>query len=62
MHRKFALITAEEVEERVESICDSKENKVSSAGDSRDKKSSSFGMKTDGELIERRYYQVCMLW
>ena len=52
LHRKFALITADEVEERVESVRDSKEYKLSSAGDSEEPESSSVGTKTDGELIE----------
>ena len=50
---KFSLITAEEVEERVESVWDSKEDKLSSAGDSEEDESSSVGTKTDGELIEK---------
>ena len=50
---KFALIAAEEVEERVESVWDSKEYKLSSAGDSEEAESSSLGAKTDGELIEK---------
>ena len=50
---KFALITTEEVEERVESVRDSKEDKLSSAGDSEEAESSSLGAKTDGELIEK---------
>ena len=50
---KFALITAEEVEERVESVRESKEDKLSSAGDSEEAESSSVGTKTDGELIEK---------
>ena len=48
---KFALITAE-VEERVESVRESKEDKLSSAGDSEEAESSSLGTKTGGELIE----------
>ena len=50
---KFALIAAEEVEERVESVQDSKEDKLSSAGDSEGAESSSVGTKTDDELIEK---------
>ena len=50
---KFALITAEEVEERMESVQDSKEDKLSSVGNSEGDESSSLGTKTDGELIEK---------
>ena len=50
LHRKFAIITADEVEERVETIGDSKENELSLAGDSQDEL---VGTKTDSELIER---------
>ena len=53
LHRKFAVITAEEVEERVESVQDSKGDKLSSAGDSEGAESSSVGTKTDDELIEK---------
>ena len=47
--------TAGEVEERVEFVADTKEDELSFAGDSEDV---SVGTKTDGELIERKYYQV----
>ena len=48
---KFALITAEEVEERVEGVRDS-QDKLSSAGDSEEAESSSLGTKMD-EVIEK---------
>ena len=50
---KFALITAGEMEERVESVRESKEDKLSSAADSEETESSSVGTKNDGELIEK---------
>ena len=50
---KFALIAADEVEERVESVWDSKEDEFNSAADSEEAESSSGGTKTDGELIEK---------
>ena len=50
LHRKCTIITADEVEERVESVGDSKENELSLAGNSQDE---SVGTKTDSELIER---------
>ena len=56
------LITAEQVEDRVESVQDSEEDQLSSTGDSKEDESSSAGTKTDGELIERVYYQVCIQW
>ena len=46
----------------MEPVCDTMEDKLSSAGDSGEDKSSSVGTKTDSELIERHYYQVCILW
>ena len=48
-----AKFAADEVEERVESVWDSKEDKLSSAGDSEEAESSFVGTKTDGELIEK---------
>ena len=48
---KFALITADEMEERVESVRESKEDKLSSAADSEETESSSSGTKTDSEFI-----------
>ena len=50
LHRKIAIITAEEMEE-VESVRALKEDKISFARDSEDE-SSSVGTKTDGELVE----------
>ena len=56
------IITAEQVEERMESVQDYEEDQLSSSGDSEEDESSSAGMKTDGELIGRVYYQVCIQW
>ena len=56
------LITAEQVEDRVESVQDSEEDQLSATADSKEDGSSSVGTKTDGELIERVYYQVCIQW
>ena len=56
------LITAEQVEDRVESVRDSDEEQLSATADSEDDESSSAGTKTDGELIERVYYLVCIQW
>ena len=56
------LITAEQVEDRVESVQDSEEDQLSATADSEEDKSSSVETKTDGELIERVYYQVCIQW
>ena len=56
------LITAKQVEDRVESVQDYEEDQLSSTGDSKEDESSSAGTKTDGELIERVYYQVCIQW
>ena len=49
MHRKIVIITAEEMEERVESVQVLKEDKISFAEED---ESSSVGTKTDGELVE----------
>ena len=49
------LITAEQVEGRVESVQDSEEDQLSSSEDSEESESSSAGTKTDGELIDRVY-------
>ena len=46
------LITAEQVEDRVESVRASEKDQLSSTGDSEKNESSSAGKKTDGELIE----------
>ena len=46
----------------MESVQDSEEDQLSSTGDSEEDESSSAGTKTDGELIERVYYQVCIQW
>ena len=56
------LITAEQVEDRVESVWDSDEEQLSATADSKEDGSSSVETKTDGELIERVYYQVCVQW
>ena len=56
------LITAEQVEDKVESVRDSEEDQLSSTGDSEGNESSSAGTKTDGELIEKVYYLVCIQW
>ena len=56
------LITAEQVEDRVESVRDYEEDQLSSTRDSEEDESSSVETKTDGELIERVYCQVCMQW
>ena len=48
LHRKI-VITAEEMEERVESVQVLKEDKISFAEED---ESSSVGTKTDGELVE----------
>ena len=52
MHRRFALITAEQVEDRVESVRDSEEDQLSATADSEEDESSSVGTKTDGELVD----------
>ena len=54
------LIIAEQVEDRVESVQDSEEDQLSSTRDSEEDKSSAVETKTDGELIGRVYYQVCI--
>ena len=46
----------------MESVQDYEEDQLSSTGDSEEDKSSSVGTKTDGELIGRVYYQVCIQW
>ena len=56
------LITAEQVEDREESVRDYEEDQLSATADSKEDRSSSNGTKTDGELIERVYYQVCIQW
>ena len=56
------LITTEQVEERMESVQDYEEDQLSSTGDSEEDESTSVGTKTDGALIERVYYQVCIQW
>ena len=53
------LITAEQVEERMESVQDYQDQLSST---SEEDGSSSVGTKTDGALIERVYYQVCIKW
>ena len=62
LHDKLVLITAEQVEDRVESVRDSEEDQLSSTRDSEESESSSVETKTDGELIEGVYYQVCIQW
>ena len=47
------LITAEQVEDRVESVWVSEEDQLSSTADSEENESSSVGTKADGELIVR---------
>ena len=54
------LIIAEQVGDRVESVQDSEEDQLSSTRDSEEDKSSAVETKTDGELIGRVYYQVCI--
>ena len=54
------LIT--EVEQRVDTMEDSEEDQLSSSGDSEENESSSVETKSDGELIERVYYLVCIQW
>ena len=49
------IITAEQAEERMESVQDYEEDQLSSTGDSEEDESSSVEMKTDGELIEREF-------
>ena len=44
----------------MESVWDYEEDQLSSSGDSEENESSSVETKTDGELIERVYYQVCV--
>ena len=56
------IIAAEQVEDRVESVRDSEGDQLSSTGDSEEDGSSSVGTKTDGEFIEKVYYQVCIQW
>ena len=56
------LITAEQAKERMESVQDSEEDQLSSTRDSEEDESSSVETKTDGELIESVYYQVCIQW
>ena len=56
------LNTAEQMEDRVESVQDSDEDQLSATADSEEDESSSVGTKTDGELIERVYYLVCIQW
>ena len=51
------LITAEQVEDRVESVQDSDEDQLSATADSKEDGSSSVGTKTDGELIDRKSFQ-----
>ena len=53
------LLTTDEVKESVDFVGDSKEDELSFAGDSEGK---SVGTKTDGELIEIKYYQMCIQW
>ena len=62
LHFSAVHYSAEQVEERMESVWDSEEDQLSSTGDSEKNKSSSAGTKTDGELIGRVYYQVCIQW
>ena len=52
-------MNADEVEERVESVRELKEDKLSSAGDSEEAEPSSSGTKTDGELIDKLLPGVC---
>ena len=56
----LVLITAELVEDRVESVQDSDEDQLSATADSKEDGSSSVETKTDGEFIERVYCQVCI--
>ena len=56
------LITAEQVEDRMESVQDYEEDQLSSTRDSKEDGSSSVVTKTDGELIERVYYLACIQW
>ena len=56
------LLTTEQVEYRVESVQDYEGDQLSSTGDSKEEESSSAGTKTDGALIVRVYYQVCIEW
>ena len=46
----------------MESVQDDEEDQLSSTGDSEEDESSSADTKTDGELVERVYYQVCIQW
>ena len=46
----------------MESVQDYEEDQLSSTGDSEENESSSVRTKTDGELIERVHYQVCIQW
>ena len=50
------------MEERIESVQDSEEDQSSATGYSEEAESSSVETKTDGELIEKVYYHVCLLW
>ena len=46
----------------MESVQDSEEDQSSATGYSEEDGSSSVETKTDGELIETVYYQVCIQW
>ena len=62
LHFSAVHYSAEQAEERMESVQDSEEDQSSATGDSEEDESSSVGTKTDGEFIERVYYQVCIQW
>ena len=62
LHFSAVHYSAEQVEERMELVQDYEEDQLSSTGDSEKNKSSSVETKTDGELIERVYNQVCIQW
>ena len=62
LHFSAVHYSAEQAEERMESVQDSDEHQLSATADSKEDRSSSVGTKTDGELIERVYYQVCIQW
>ena len=46
----------------MESVQDSEEDQLSGTADSKEDGSSAVETKTDGELIERVYYRVCIQW
>ena len=62
LHFSAVHYSAEQAEDRMESVQDYEEDQLSSTGDSEEDESSSVETKTDGELIESVYYLVCIQW